>query len=47
MFDNSGNDYTSVDYWDSRFKDEETYEWIADYQQFSTLIVNELQPSNK
>uniref|UniRef100_A0AC35F539 Methyltransferase type 11 domain-containing protein n=1 Tax=Panagrolaimus sp. PS1159 TaxID=55785 RepID=A0AC35F539_9BILA len=47
MFDNSDNDYTSVDYWDSRFKDEESYEWISNFEKFSDLIVKELKPSDR
>uniref|UniRef100_A0AC34F0N3 Methyltransferase type 11 domain-containing protein n=1 Tax=Panagrolaimus sp. ES5 TaxID=591445 RepID=A0AC34F0N3_9BILA len=47
MFDNSDNDYTSVEYWDSRFKDEEVYEWIADFKQFSELIIKELKPTDR
>lgn len=47
MFDNTGNDYTSVDYWDSRFKDEDSYEWIADFKQFSELLVKEIKTNDR
>lgn len=47
MMDRSGNDYTSKDYWDLRFKDEKEYEWIADYKQFSELLTKDLHSNDK
>uniref|UniRef100_A0A7E4WAN4 Methyltransf_11 domain-containing protein n=1 Tax=Panagrellus redivivus TaxID=6233 RepID=A0A7E4WAN4_PANRE len=47
MFDRSGNDYTSKTYWDSRFETEETFEWVADFKQFSALLTSELKPTDK
>ncbi|XP_071479197.1 EEF1A lysine methyltransferase 4-like [Diadema antillarum] len=31
-------DFTTVDYWDSRFQDEETYDWLVKYSQIRHLI---------
>uniref|UniRef100_A0A915DQV8 Methyltransferase type 11 domain-containing protein n=1 Tax=Ditylenchus dipsaci TaxID=166011 RepID=A0A915DQV8_9BILA len=40
-------DYSSVDYWNSRFDKEAAYEWIADFKQFSPLILPVLKPTDK
>uniref|UniRef100_A0AC34PXK3 Methyltransferase type 11 domain-containing protein n=1 Tax=Panagrolaimus sp. JU765 TaxID=591449 RepID=A0AC34PXK3_9BILA len=47
MFDSSGNDYTLKEYWDSRFTEEESYEWIADFTKFSKLLLPILKAENE
>ena len=47
MLDSSGIDYTRKDYWDSRFEKEEEYEWVADFGQFSKLLLPELKETDR
>jgi hypothetical protein len=41
------NDYTTVEYWNKRFVEEKSYEWIADFRKFSSLLLPELKKSDK
>ncbi|KAI1704873.1 methyltransferase domain-containing protein [Ditylenchus destructor] len=47
MFGDRENDYTDVNYWDKRFEDEAEYEWIANFDQCSRLIVPHLKPDHR
>lgn len=31
-------DFTTESYWDERFKEEETYDWLLKYHQFSHFV---------
>ncbi|KAI1697684.1 endothelin-converting enzyme 2 [Ditylenchus destructor] len=42
-----GLHYTDVNYWDKRFEDEKEYEWIANFDQCSRLIVPYLKPDHR
>uniref|UniRef100_A0AC35U931 Methyltransf_11 domain-containing protein n=1 Tax=Rhabditophanes sp. KR3021 TaxID=114890 RepID=A0AC35U931_9BILA len=39
--------YSSIAYWDKRFESEKEYEWVADFDQFSSLLINSLKPTDR
>uniref|UniRef100_A0A0N5BX12 Methyltransf_11 domain-containing protein n=1 Tax=Strongyloides papillosus TaxID=174720 RepID=A0A0N5BX12_STREA len=39
--------YSTESYWNERFKDEESYEWIADFETFSDVLLKYLDPNDK
>lgn len=40
-------DYSSVTYWNERYKEEESFEWCKSYGAFKDLIHKEVQPSDR
>lgn len=40
-------DYSSVTYWNERYKEEESFEWCKSYVAFKDLIHKDVQPSDR
>ena len=40
------HDYAKMDYWDSRFKNEESYDWLGKYKSYQDLFTNILEDNN-
>lgn len=38
--------YKSVDYWNDRYKDEESFEWFCDYGKFKEILCNHIKPTD-
>ncbi|CEF68086.1 Methyltransferase domain-containing protein [Strongyloides ratti] len=43
----SNKKYSTKYYWDNRFKEEETYEWIANFEEFGNILLKYLKPDDK
>ena len=40
-------DFTSVNYWDERFKDEDSYDWLVKYHEISDILREHLKKEDK
>uniref|UniRef100_A0A0N4ZVF6 Guanylate kinase-like domain-containing protein n=1 Tax=Parastrongyloides trichosuri TaxID=131310 RepID=A0A0N4ZVF6_PARTI len=39
--------YSKKCYWDARFNNEESYEWIAEFEEFGELLLKHIKPNDK
>ena len=43
----NNEDYRKLEYWDGRYKEEESYDWFTGYEAFRHLLVEDVNVSDK
>ena len=42
----NNEDYRKLDYWDKRYKEEDSYDWFTGYESFKDLLVQDISKSD-